>query len=273
MLGSAVQEALHTDFDIVPASRGELDIQSFGAAKEYLRQVQPQVVLHAAAYTNVEEAERQPEDCYRVNYNGTLNLVNAAQGLGIKFIYISSTGCYGSYQEQPYAEYNDVLPTTVYHQSKYLGEKVVRDLCADFLILRTGWLFGGSTSHKKNFVFNRFKDASKVKEMRSDPFQRGNPTNTADVAAQLKLLIQHNISGTYNVVAAGACTRYEYVKEIVAAYGLDCVVTPTDKPFERAARVSPNEAAVNFNLDGLGLNIMPHWKESLHQYIHSIKGA
>lgn len=271
MLGSAVQEALKSDFEIIAASRAELNIQSFGEAKEYLQQIKPQIILHAAAYTNVEEAERQPQECYRANYNGTLNLVNAAKEFQSKFIYISSTGCYGSYQHEPYAEYNEVVPLTVYHHSKYLGEKVVSDLCTDFLILRTGWLFGGSTEHKKNFVYNRFKDALSKDEIYSDPFQTGNPTNTADVAKQIKLLIANNISGTFNVVAGGSCTRYEYVKEIVAAYGLNCIVKPTDKPFERLAKVSPNEAAVNFNLEQMGLNNMPHWKESLHQYIASIQ--
>lgn len=271
MLGSAVQEALKNDFDIIAASRAELNIQSFGKAKEFLNKFQPQIILHAAAYTNVEEAERQPQDCYRVNYNGTLNLINAAKEFNNKFIYISSTGCYGSYQEAPYAEYNEVVPATVYHHSKYLGEKVVSELCNDFLVLRTGWLFGGSTEHKKNFVYNRFKETSTKKETFSDPFQTGNPTNTADVAKQIKLLIENNICGTFNVVAGGACTRYEYVKEIVAAFGLPCEVKPTDKPFERLAKVSPNEAAINFNLEQMGLNSMPHWKESLHQYINSIQ--
>jgi dTDP-4-dehydrorhamnose reductase len=271
MLGSAVQEALKNDFEVIGASRNELNIQSFKEAKDYLGQAQPQIILHAAAYTNVEEAERQPQDCYGVNYNGTLNLINAARGFQNKFIYISSTGCYGSHRAEPYAEYDEVVPTTVYHKSKYSGEKVVSELCNDFLILRTGWLFGGSTGHKKNFVYNRFKEASAAKEIASDPFQKGNPTNTADVAKQIKALVENNITGTFNVVSGGACTRYEYVKEIVAAYGLNCNVRPTDKPFERLAKVSANEAAINFNLDQMGLNMMPHWKESLHQYITTIQ--
>lgn len=270
MLGTAAQEAFKNDFEIIAASRQDLNIQDFASAKKYLQVLQPDVILHAAAYTNVEEAERKPEDCWSVNYNGTLNLVNAARGFGHKFIYISSTGNYGSYKTAPYAEYDDVLPTTVYHKSKYLGEKAVQELCNDFLILRTGWLFGGSIEHKKNFVYNRFKEGSGKTEMFSDPFQSGNPTNTADVAAQIKRLIEENVAGTFNVVSEGACTRYEYVKEIVAAFGLWCEVKPTEKPFERLAKVSPNEAALNFNLQQIGLSIMPHWKDSLHQYVQSI---
>jgi dTDP-4-dehydrorhamnose reductase len=271
MLGSAVQQILKDDFEIIAASRHDLNIQDFASAKQYLQKLQPSVILHAAAYTNVEEAEKKPEACYSVNYNGTLNLINAAKGYPHKLIYISSTGNYGVAKSEPYAEYDDVVPTTVYHKSKYLGEKAVQELCADFLILRTGWLFGGSTEHKKNFVYNRFKEAQAKEEMYSDPFQTGNPTNTKDVAKQIKKLIEENITGTFNVVSEGSCTRYEYVKEIIAAYGVSCVVKPTEKPFERLAKVSPNEAAINFNLQQIGLNIMPHWKESLHSYINSIQ--
>ncbi|MEJ7914449.1 MAG: SDR family oxidoreductase [Chitinophagaceae bacterium] len=270
MLGSAVQAALGKDFDIIAASRADLNIQSFLSAKAYLQQIKPDVILHAAAYTNVEEAERQPADCYRVNYNGTLHLANAAKALQAKFIYISSTGCYGSYSDEPYTEYQDVVPTTVYHRSKFLGEDVVRHLCADFLILRTGWLFGGSVAHKKNFVNNRYKEASLNTEIMSDPFQRGNPTNTADVAAQVQVLIDNDIRGIFNVVSGGSCSRFEYVQEIVAAYGLTCKVKPADQPFQRLARVSHNEAAFNFNLDAIELNVMPPWKESLREYIQTI---
>jgi dTDP-4-dehydrorhamnose reductase len=271
MLGSAVQHFLRNDFEIIASSRSELDIQNFAIAKEYLQKLQPDIILHAAAYTNVEEAERQPQDCYSVNYNGTLNLINAAKGFTNKFIYISSTGNYGNAKTEPYAEYDDVVPTTVYHKSKYLGEKLVQELCADFLILRTGWLFGGSTEHKKNFVYNRYKEAISKREIYSDPFQTGNPTNTSDVANQIKKLIDETVTGIFNIVSEGNCSRYEYVKEIIAAYGLNCAVKPTEKPFERLAKVSPNEAAVNFNLSQMGINVMPHWKESLHYYINTIK--
>jgi dTDP-4-dehydrorhamnose reductase len=271
MLGSALQQELKDDFEIIPASRKEMDIQSFAGVKKYLEENKPDIILHAAAYTNVEEAEKKPEDCYQVNYNGTLNLLNAARSFPHKMIYISSTGNYGNYKQAPYAEYDEVLPTTVYHRSKYAGEKLVQELHDDFLILRTGWLFGGSTEHKKNFVFNRFKEAATRESITSDPFQSGNPTNTEDVSRQIRVLIQENIRGTFNIVSEGSCTRFEYVQQIIRTFGLPCKVVPADKPFERLAKVSPNEAALNFNLSSMGLNRMPHWKETLEKYINSIR--
>jgi dTDP-4-dehydrorhamnose reductase len=271
MLGSALQEELKDDFEVVAASRETLDISSFAGAKKFLSELKPDVILHAAAYTNVEEAERKPEDCYRVNYHGTLNLLNASNGFQHKFIYISSTGCYGNYKTEPYQDYDEMRPTTVYHRSKQEGEELVTQQRENFLVLRTGWLFGGSTEHKKNFVYNRYKEALSKSQMTSDPFQSGNPTNTADVARQIGLLIDEDIRGTFNLVSEGSGTRFEYVKHIIESFGLNCEVVPAEKPFERLAKVSPNEAAYNGNLSAMGLNRMPHWKESLEKYIHHIQ--
>jgi dTDP-4-dehydrorhamnose reductase len=271
MLGSALQTSFGDKFEIIAASRSDLNIESFQEARSFIQKTKPDIIIHAAAYTNVEEAERTPEACYKINYNGTLHLINAAKGLQTKFIYISSTGCYGAYKEESYSEFDEVAPTTVYHKSKIAGENVVKDLCDDFLIIRTGWLFGGSTNHKKNFVYNRYKEAIANTRITSDPFQKGNPTNTEDVANQIEALIDQDIRGMFNVVAEGNCTRYEYVKAIVEAFDLPCEVVPAGKPFERVAKVSSNEAASNFNLSQLGLNVMPEWKESLRRYVRSIQ--
>jgi dTDP-4-dehydrorhamnose reductase len=269
MLGSALQNALQNEFEPIAASRSELNIESFADTRAFLQKVRPDIVLHCAAYTNVEEAERNPDDCYRANYNGTLHLLNALPDQDTRFVYISSTGCYGSYKDGPYREYDTVLPTTVYHRSKYAGENAVKELASDFLILRTGWLFGGSPEHKKNFVFNRLREASKKDRLVSDPFQAGNPTNTEDVARQLQLMLDLKLKGIFNLVSEGSCTRYDYVKAIVDLSGLACEVVLAEKPFERLARVSHNEAAVNFNLSQMGICQMPHWKESLQKYIRT----
>jgi dTDP-4-dehydrorhamnose reductase len=271
MLGSALKDSLKNDFDVIAASREELNIESFADTRAYISRIQPRIIMHCAAYTNVEEAEKQPASCYRINYNGTLHLANAGRDLDAKFVYISSTGCYGAYQNSPYSEFDDVVPTTVYHKSKIAGENVVKELCNNFLVLRTGWLFGGDVMHKKNFVYNRFKEAQSKDRITSDPFQSGNPTNTDDVARQVKRMLREDISGIYNVVSEGHCTRFEYVKAIVSYFKLDCEVVPAEKPFERLAKVSPNEAAFNFNLTQMGLNEMPHWEESLKKYINSIQ--
>ena len=271
MLGSAICESFENKFEIIPVTRNSVNLLDFKAVKNFVRETAAEIIIHAAAYTNVEEAEKSPEECFAVNYTATLNLVNALQGSVSKLIYLSSTGCYGDYKNDAYSEYDPVKPTTVYHKSKYEGENIVKELCNDYLVLRLGWLYGGSIGHKKNFVYNRYLEAQKAASITSDPFQVGNPTNVEDVANQLEQLISLDVIGTFNVVANDSCSRYEYVKAIVEEFGLSCTVLKADKPFRRLAPVSPNESAINFNLETLGLNRMKDWRKSLSEYIKSLK--
>ena len=271
MLGSTIHQAYQNKFDVIPLTRDSLDLLDFISVKKFFGESSPDVIIHTAAYTNVEEAERSPYECYKVNYTATLNLVNAAKGARTKFIYLSSTGCYGNYKNEAYAEYDPVIPTTIYHKSKFDGENAVRELVNDHLILRLGWLYGGSIGHKKNFVHNRYLEAKKADSITSDPFQVGNPTNVEDITNQLEQLITLDVIGTFNMVANGFCTRYEYVKTIVEAFNLPCIVLKADKPFKRLAQVSPNESAVNFNLETLGMNMMQDWESSLKTYINTLK--
>ena len=271
MLGSTIHRMFQDRFSVIAVDRSMLNLFDFTTVKEFARQSKPDVIIHTAAYTNVEEAERSPQECYKVNYAATLNLVNSLKGKRTKFIYLSSTGCYGNYKQEAYAEYDPVIPTTVYHKSKYDGENAIRELCDDYLILRLGWLYGGSIDHKKNFVYNRYLEAKKTDNITSDPFQVGNPTNVEDVTRQIEKLISSDVMGTFNVVANGFCSRYEYVKAIIEAFDLPCTVAKADKPFKRLAQVSPNESAVNFNLETLGLSIMKDWKTSLKTYINTLR--
>lgn len=267
MLGSAIATLFKDKFSVYGLNRDLLPIEDYKAVNAKISEINPDIIIHCAAYTNVELAETNPDDCYRVNHLGTLNIANAALKAKSKLIYISSTGCYGSWSEAPYCEYDPVVPTTVYHKSKIAGENAVTGICSNYLILRTGWLYGGDISHKKNFVYNRFLEAQKSEKITSDPFQTGNPTSVVDVADQVQVLIDQDVNGCFNVVADGYCTRYEYVKTIVELCGLDTIVDKADKPFKRIAPVSGNEAAENFLLSNMGLSVMKPWKESLKKYI------
>lgn len=271
MLGSSIFQAYSDKFKIIPITRESLDITDLKAVTSIVRDLSPDVIIHAAAYTNVEQAESSPDECYRVNYIATMNLLNAAKKTNSKLIYPSSTGCYGDHKTEPYLEYDPVLPTTVYHRSKFEGEKAVIELSENFLILRLGWLYGGDVRHKKNFVYNRFLEAKKEKSIISDPFQFGNPTNVAEVAKQIEQLIAQDVVGTFNLVSEGSCSRYEYVKAIIEEFNLNCEVIKANTPFKRKARVSPNEAAINFNLKTMGLDLMNDWHLSLSAYINNLK--
>ena len=139
MLGSnllrylAIEDIIGLDLDITDADR----------VYSKLLEEKPDIIIHSAAYTNVEDCELNKDNAYLVNSMGTQNLVNYCIDKDILFIYISSTGIYGTEKKIPYIEFDKVTPPTIHHKSKYEGEKIVEKHLSKFLILRTGWLYGG----------------------------------------------------------------------------------------------------------------------------------
>lgn len=229
-------------------------------------------IIHAAANTNVETCELEHNSCYKDNTLLTERLAIAAGQANCKFVYISSTGIYGSGKlDEPYHEYDDVEPTTHHHRSKWLGETAVNKYTNNGLILRTGWIFGGKPELLKNFVSRRIEEAiiSDSSEMQSNNQQIGVPTFVDDFVSKLYELLMNNESGTFNVVNQGKASRCEYVSKIMEIAKLNVIVVPADaKTFNRKALVSNNESAITLKLEQLGYCQLPHWKDSLEHYIN-----
>ena len=230
------------------------------------------VMIHAAANTNVEKCELDPDACYRDNFLLTEGLTIACARLKIPLVFISSTGVYGETQDTPYREYSAVHPTTHHHQAKRMSEKVVLSASVANLIVRTGWLFGGSFESPRNFVARRIEEANKAAKagvgILSNNEQRGCPTYNGDLANRILLLIREGCSGIFNVVNEGNASRLEYVRAILDSAGSSVDIEPAGaSAFNRQAKVSSNEMAVNWRSNELGLPQMPCWRKSLDRYI------
>lgn len=228
------------------------------------------VVIHAAANTNVEKCEVEPENCYADNFLLTELIAQSAALAGVKMVFISSTGVYGEHQDTPYREYDAVLPTTHHHRSKHLAEQAVLSAHGANLVVRTGWLFGGPGSNPKNFVARRIEEAQRAGEgfIYSNMEQRGVPCFNADVAQRIVELCAAGAAGVYNCVNSGNASRLEYVQAIIELAGLGVEVRPSDAAsFNRKARVSNNEMADNWKSAALGWPALPLWRASLARYL------
>lgn len=229
------------------------------------------VIIHAAANTDVEKCEKEPEICYRDNTLFTERLAIASNRANCKFIFISSTGIYGLGKNIiPYSEYDPVNPTTHHHRSKWLAEQSVKNYCKNFLILRTGWIFGGLPNNSKNFVTNRITESlyAKEKKIFSNNQQFGTPTFSYDFANILFNMIKNDEVGTFNIVNEGFASRFDYVSKIIDLAKIDVEVIPSSAvTFNRFANVSNNEMAVSIKLMELGYPKLPSWEKSLEQYI------
>jgi len=271
MFGSGLMDSLGYE-GLVGCGR-DFDITDLALVTDRLNQEQPNIIIHTAAYTDVEACEKDADKAYAVNTTGVQNLVDYCVGKEVLFIYVSSTGVYGSHKNGAYIELDAVDPTTVHHKSKYESEKIVQSHLDKYLILRAGWLYGGGRAHSKNFVYKRFLEASGKDKIYSDDSQIGNPTYVIDLIEQIKILIEHQQTGVFNCVnKAVNISRYDYVQKIVELFGIKCkVVVAPEGMFNRVAPVSHNESAINKKLDLLGLNVMGEWSEALSRYVHKLK--
>lgn len=268
MLGSAFMSGF------AGAEGVEVDVLDVRRPKEVIglvSQFGAKLVVHCAADTDVEGGEDRVERTFAANAILPGLIATGCRRSGAFLVHISSTGCYGNWKREPYVEDDPLRPTTVHHRSKLAGEQAVRESGGDWIILRAGWLYGGSAANPKNFVVQRIRDARRNSVMLGDTSQVGNPTFVGDVVTQARGLVEAGVTGVFNCVARGKATRCEYVRAIVEVAGLPCDVREApDGHFRRRAPVSPNEAAINRNAGLLGLDIMPDWRTSLEKYVAAL---
>jgi dTDP-4-dehydrorhamnose reductase len=265
LLGGAFREAL-ADHSVLSVGRDKLDPDSPDAFVRLVRDFAPELVINCAAHTDVEAAERDPAKDFKANAQLPGLIGEICKRHDAMLVHFSSTGCYGDWKSTPFCEDDEVRSTTSHHRAKVAGEQAIRESGCRHLIVRTGWLYGGSPEQPKNFIWKRLVEASSADVITSDASQRGCPTYVVDLTRQTLLMIERSLEGIFNVTAHGNATRYEYVGAIIAAAGLRCLVKP-GLGFTRSARVSPNETAVNRRLQALGLDRMPEWGVSLRTYL------
>jgi len=265
LLGGAFRSAL-ASHNVVTIDRNQCDADAPAAIRQIIGDFAPQLVINCAAHTDLEAAERDPDPNFKANARLPGVIGEICKRHDAIMLHFSSTGCYGDWKSAPYSEDDEVRPTTAHHRAKVAGEQAVRASGCRHIILRTGWLFGGELGQPKNFVWKRLLEARATDSMISDASQHGCPTYVGDVAEQALLMVRRSVEGTFNAVAQGSASRYEYVGAIVAAAGLPCAVRP-GPGFRRLAPVSPNETAVNARLKALAIDHMPEWRDSLRTYV------
>ena len=270
MLGSAF--AAWPDMSAILVDRAQLRLADPMTIYRLVAQSGADGLINCAAHVDAERGETDPDPVYASNAMLPGVLAIACRRAGIPLVHFSSTGCYGAWKNTPYSEEDAVAPTTVHHRSKIAGEMAVRDAGCEHLILRAGWLFGGLPTHKKNFVWRRLVEAATTPKLASDTAQFGNPTFVGDVVSQCLALLQLGVRGTFNCVAQGTASRFDYVARIVAASGLACELVPSG-PFARVAPVSFNEMAINYRLGLMGLDRMPAWTASVDRYVATLQAS
>lgn len=229
----------------------------------------PELVIHAAAYTDVDGCEKDPELAFRVNAFGTQNVALAAQRAAATMLHISTNEVFDGTRRDLYREWDLPNPMSVYARSKAAGEQIVRDLLGGrFYIVRIAWLFGpGGT----NFVTKILAAAAQSAALRVAADEFGNPTYAPDLAAAIVRLVATGHYGVYHLTNAGFCSRYEWARAIMRLAGRDDLpiapILAADWP--RPSRPPLHAVLANTAAAGLGIALRP-WPEALADYMATL---
>lgn len=251
--------------DVCGAARPQIDICDAAAVLSLTREYEPDVIINAAAFTNVEGAEDHEQEAFRVNEGGARNVAQAAAACNVPIVHYSTDYVFGGTKTTPYEVEDETAPIGVYARSKYAGEVAVRETTQKHYIIRTSWLYGPGGN---NFVEKMIRAAQSRPELRVVDDEIGCPTHTWDVAVATKHLVQSGKYGTYHVANTGQCSRYEQAKEILRLAGIETPVHPCkSSEFPTKAERPLYSVMSNAALTAATGYTPPHWKTALAAYM------
>ena len=269
---SGSHELLCTDKDVNAPWLSFLD---FRDRDEYARQVldfRPDYLFHIGAHTSLEYCEDNVDDAYATNTLPAEDAVRLANRLDIPLLYISTAGIFDGAQET-YDDWDQPNPLGHYARSKYMGERFVVENAHRYLVCRAGWMMGAGPDKDKKFIqklMAQLKDGARELKVVDDKL--GTPTYTRDFAAQVKVLIEQELWGLYNMVCQGVTSRFEVAEYLVSALGKseEIKVEPVSSDYfaqEYFAPRPPSERLITKKLDLRGVNTMRDWRVCLDEYL------
>jgi len=250
---------------IVAVGSADADIRDDRAISELLKSCRPDWTLLAAAYTDVDGCERDPERAHAVNAVGTANVARACRDFGSRLLFISTDYVFDGTKTQPYEPDDPIRPISVYGHSKADGEDAVRQFIPDACIVRTSWVYGLA---RPGFPGAILDQAERMPVVPVIADQIGAPTFAPDLAAILTTLMRAGAQGTLHAVGAGGCTRMEWAQQILNAAGKETVLLqPVTTP--QANRPAPRPAYSVLSTASLakyGIRAR-RWQESVADYV------
>src|SRR5262249_5263679 len=213
MLGRVLAPCLESRGHLVKGlPREELDVTNYEQVAELVSYAKPDLVLHSAAYTRVDQAESEPDLAYLINGYGTENIAVACNALDTPMLYVSTDYVFDGEQQRPYTTWDLTRPLSVYGKSKRAGEKAVQRHLSRFYIVRTSWLYG---PYGRNFVDTIRGMAEERNVLRVVSDQYGTPTCTLSLSELIADLILTDRWGIYHATDGGVTNWFEFARAIV----------------------------------------------------------
>lgn len=264
--------ASHPQFELVAAGRPELDLEIPGSAAAAVRSIAPDVVINAAAYTAVDQAEDEPDRAMRINGEAAGELAAAARAIGAPIIQISTDYVFDGRSAAPYAEDAPTNPIGAYGRSKLAGEERVRQANPDHLILRTAWVY---SPFGHNFVKTMMRLAQTRDGLTVVADQIGNPSSALDLADGILAMLEGwrdgeriGLGGTYHLAGTGSASWFDFARAIFdecRARGLPAAevepIRTADWPTKAARPANSQLDSSKFSQDFDWQ--MPDWRQSM----------
>jgi dTDP-4-dehydrorhamnose reductase len=274
-LGQELVSFLSSAYDVVGVDFEDCDIRLYSNVRVCVRDVQPDIVIHSAAYTDVDECEIDQRTAMAVNTAGTENVARACKEVGARMVYYSTDYVFDGAKQSPYIETDATGPKTVYGKSKLEGERQVVDLLDDYVILRIAWVYG---TEGKNFVKTMInlglkqleaqRQGRQMEPLKVIDDQMGNPTWTVEIAKQTRVVLEHNLIGLFHCTAEEETSWYGFASKIFEKLNMPVQIRPcTTEEFPRPAPRPRRSSLENKRLKEAGLNVMRPWDIALAEFL------
>jgi dTDP-4-dehydrorhamnose reductase len=269
---AAALEASPSRHQVTALGHRALDVSSRDAVLQAVGAVSPDVVIHCAAWTAVDACESDPDRAFAVNALGSRHVAEGVVRGGAHLVYISTDYVFDGRADQPYVEWDDPNPMSVYGRSKLGGEREVRSLVAGATVVRTSWVCG---AHGANMVKTILRLSSLHRELAFVDDQRGCPTFTEDLAGMIVRLGVARLPGVFHVTNQGPTTWYDFARDVVKAAGRDpSMVRPIathDLVPPRPAPRPANSVLDNAALRLQGIPLLADYHEPLARVVDQLQ--
>ncbi|KQO15379.1 dTDP-4-dehydrorhamnose reductase [Paenibacillus sp. Leaf72] len=248
--------------------RQMLDISDMDKTAEFIRNYLPSVVIHCAAFTNVDKAESHEAQCRLINVDATANIAKVCKEINAKLVYISTDYVFSGEEKIPYEVYSKTKPLSVYGQTKLDGEIEVLQNVEKHFIIRTSWSFGVNGN---NFVSTMLKLSENQGKINVVADQIGSPTFTEDLAMLIVEMIKTEKYGVYHVTNEGFCSWAEFATEIFRQAGYSTTVNFIKSSEYPTIVKRPSYSNLSkATLDHAGFGRLPTWQDALGRYLNKI---
>lgn len=267
-VGTELVEAF-AGHEVVACDRARLDVADRDSVLAAITSTEPDAVVHAAAWTDVDGCEGDPDRAFAVNALGTRHVAEGARIVGARVCYLSTDYVFDGTSATPYHEWSPTAPQSVYGHSKLAGE---RELDPGHTVVRTSWVFG---EHGSNIVKTILRIAAEVDTLRFVDDQHGHPTDAADLASMIVRLVVGRRPGVFHVTNQGAVSWYAFARSVMEAAGLDPdrvePIATTDLDPPRPAHRPANSVLDNAALRLSGVDLLPDYREPLARLVKTLQ--